>query len=248
MFTAKLNEPRKSIPLLNKRSLQILYLNSMTQQIRHKARNLSLPHLALVLFLATCLCVFIVIIVEVVLEHETHVDEFIFTRLQRFNSPALTRAATLITFFGSDVFLFPAYAILVLFYLFRKNIRLAVIITMTGLVSKLLLNSLKLIFQRTRPEDPLLHGVKGFSFPSGHSFSAFTFFGLLIYIIWRQPRIAKPVKWLLSVFFFLFALCIALTRVYLHLHFASDVMAGFCLSMIWLALTFWLIKILDLTP
>jgi undecaprenyl-diphosphatase len=82
----------------------------------------------------------------------------------------------------------------------------------------------------------LLENVKGFSFPSGHSFSAFTFCGLLIYILW-ETQVNSLVKWLGTIALFVFAALIATSRVYLHVHYASDVIAGFCLSILWLAIS-----------
>ncbi|HEX8278805.1 MAG TPA: phosphatase PAP2 family protein, partial [Segetibacter sp.] len=86
------------------------------------------------------------------------------------------------------------------------------------------------------PPYPLLANVKGFSFPSGHSFSAFTFCGLLIYILW-ETQISIFWKWIGSFVLFVFAAMIAVSRVYLHVHYASDVVAGFCLSVLWLTIS-----------
>ncbi len=178
---------------------------------------------------------------EIVLEHETNFDQTIVTDLSFYHSPAATSAMTFITFFGSSTFLFSAYALLIIFYLVKKNKELAIDITAIGLTSTGILFLLKAIFQRHRPLDPLVRNVTGFSFPSGHSFSSFTFYGLIAYMLW-QTNISKAWKITATILLLLFAAAIAFSRVYLQVHFPSDVIAGFCLSVVWLLLSFWILR------
>jgi membrane-associated phospholipid phosphatase len=199
--------------------------------------------LALVLFLVI-LFVFVAITDEIVLEHETGFDQNISQAIMSLESPFATRLMEMVTFFGSANFLFPAYLVLILYYLLRKNMRLALDITMIGLSSTGILFLFKEIFRRQRPVDPLIRNVTGFSFPSGHSFSSFTFFGLIIYIVWKTS-IRKAWKILISIALFLFAAIIAFSRVYLRVHYPSDVVAGFCLSIIWLMLSLWILHKTD---
>ncbi len=91
------------------------------------------------------------------------------------------------TFFGSNIILLPAYVLLTAYSLFyKKNTMVSLNIVTIGISSTALLFLIKDIFKRHRPLDPLVQHVTGFSFPGGHSFSAFTFFGLLIYILWQK--------------------------------------------------------------
>ena len=195
--------------------------------------------LALVLFLVI-LFVFVTITDEIVLEHENGFDQNISQAISVLASPFATRLMEVVTFFGSSYFLFPAYVVLIIYYWYRKNIKLALDITMIGLSSTGILFLFKNIFQRQRPLDPLIRDVTGFSFPSGHSFSSFTFFGLIIYILWKTG-IKKMWKILVTIVLFLFAATIAFSRVYLRVHYPSDVVAGFCLSIIWLMLSLWIL-------
>ncbi|MEO7119846.1 MAG: phosphatase PAP2 family protein [Ginsengibacter sp.] len=199
--------------------------------------------LAIILFLIT-LSVFVGIADEIVLEHENSFDQTISTYIQSFTSPAMTKAMIRITFFGSSTFLFPAYVVLILFYLVRKKRTLALDITMVGLSSTGILFLFKDIFKRHRPLDPLISHVTGFSFPSGHSFSSFTFFGFLVYIAWHSD-IKKSWKIIISALLVLFATTIAFSRVYLRVHFPSDVVAGFCLSVAWLLLSLAILHQID---
>ena len=196
--------------------------------------------LALLLFVVI-LFVFVAITDEIVLEHENRFDQNISQAISSLVSPFATKLMEVFTFFGSQVFLFPAYSVLIVYYLYRKNIGLALDITMIGLSSTGILYLFKEIFQRQRPTDPLIRHVTGFSFPSGHSFSSFTFFGLLIYILWTTTGMQKVWRIVSSIILFLFAAAIAFSRVYLRVHYPSDVIAGFCLSMIWLMLSLWIL-------
>jgi len=112
---------------------------------------------------------------------------------------------------------------------------------MIGVTSTGLMFLIKFLVKRLRPSDPLLHAVNGFSFPSGHSFCSFTFFGILMYIVWKDLKLNKAGKWILTSLLFFIAFTIALSRVYLHVHYASDVLAGFCLSVAWLTFSYWII-------
>jgi undecaprenyl-diphosphatase len=199
--------------------------------------------LALVLFIVI-LFVFVAITDEIVLEHETGFDQNISHAISLLVSPFTTKLMEVVTFFGSFNFLFPAYLVLIIYYLSRKNIKLALDITMIGLSSTGILFLLKEIFKRQRPLDPLIRNVTGFSFPSGHSFSSFTFFGLIIYILWTTG-ISKAWKISATILLFLFAAIIAFSRVYLRVHYPSDVVAGFCLSIIWLMLSLWILHKVD---
>ncbi|MDQ2718806.1 MAG: phosphatase PAP2 family protein [Bacteroidota bacterium] len=196
--------------------------------------------LAIFLFLLT-LFVFVYIADEIVLEHETHFDQNILSAIAPLHSSGMTSVMKVFTFFGSSTFLFPAYSLLIIYFLIKKNKQIAIDIAAIGLTSTGILFLLKDIFQRHRPLDPLIRNVTGFSFPSGHSFSSFTFYGLAAYLLW-QTNMSKTWKIIVTIFLFLFPALIAFSRVYLQVHFPSDVVAGFCLSVVWLVLSFWILQ------
>lgn len=103
-----------------------------------------------------------------------------------------------------------------------------------NLVCVVLLNTaLKYLVQRPRPDGFRLISESGYSFPSGHSMVAMAFFGLLIWMVWRYHRHdVMRVVW--CVVFGLVIVMVGVSRIYLGVHYASDVLAGFCVSLIWL--------------
>ena len=217
-------------------------MDKVTQDTKKKAKGITLGLvIAIILFLATVF-IFWRITDEIVLEKDGGFDDVVFKMLSHYTNPATTYIMLLFTFFGSTKFLLPAYILLAGFFLFYKRNRWqSLSVAAIGLTSIGLLFLLKNIFHRHRPLEPLTKNVIGYSYPSGHSFSSFTFFGLLTYIIW-QTNIPKIWKWILSIVFIGMAACIAISRVYLHVHFASDVVAGFCLSIIWLSISLLILK------
>jgi undecaprenyl-diphosphatase len=93
---------------------------------------------------------------------------------------------------------------------------------------------LKFIVQRPRPEGFRLICASGYSFPSGHSMIAMAFFGLIIYFVWHYEEDRRQC-WIWTICFSIVIALIGISRIYLGVHYASDVVAGFCVSMAWLA-------------
>lgn len=93
---------------------------------------------------------------------------------------------------------------------------------------------LKFLVQRPRPEGFRLAAETGFSFPSGHSMAVMAFFGLLIWMVWHYER-DRAVRIGCSVALAALIVAVGVSRIYLGVHYASDVVAGFCVSLAWLA-------------
>ena len=105
-----------------------------------------------------------------------------------------------------------------------------------NLVGVVALNQMcKFLVQRPRPEGFRLIAESGYSFPSGHSMVAMAFYGLLAWMAWHYER--DPFVRRVSVAgFTLVVVLVGISRIYLGVHYASDVIAGFCLALAWLAL------------
>lgn len=185
---------------------------------------------------------FFFLVKEIVLENEQTLDNWGWNMIAPLRSPLMTEFMKGITLMGSWYFLIPAYLLLIFWLLFYKKRRtLSLDIFSIAITSTLVMFTIKEIFKRQRPLEPLLHAVPGFSFPSGHSFSSFTFFGLLVYIIADSNRLSRPMKWLGGILCILLASIIAISRVYLKVHYPSDVIGGFLLCLIWLGISFWVL-------
>jgi undecaprenyl-diphosphatase len=156
-------------------------------------------------------------------------DERVFQYLLHLVSDVHTSIMQSVSFLGSHLFLVPAWLfLLVIFYFVEKNKWYVIKILTISLSTLLLMLSMKFFFNRPRPLIPLLKEVPGLSFPSGHAFMSFVFYGVLIYIVYLEVKN----KWLKGFIFILLSLLIfsiGLSRVYLRVHYASDVIAGFLL-------------------
>ena len=95
--------------------------------------------------------------------------------------------------------------------------------------------ALKEIVQRPRPEGFRLIAETGYSFPSGHSMVAVAFYGFLIWLIIRFEE-DRLQRWIWSLALFFVVVMIGMSRVYLGVHYFSDVIAGYCVAAVWLVL------------
>jgi len=185
---------------------------------------------------------FVYIIREVVLNNKQTLDNWGWGIVAPLRSPQMTSFMRTITYMGSWYFLIPAYLVLIgWFLLYRKRKSLSMDIFSIAVTSTVVMFTIKEIFKRDRPLEPLLHAVPGFSFPSGHSFSSFTFFGLLVYVIVDSKHIRTIWKWIGSICCLLLATIIAVSRVYLKVHYPSDIIGGFLLCVVWLGISFWVL-------
>ena len=105
---------------------------------------------------------------------------------------------------------------------------------LTGVVGTAGLNViLKHIIQRKRPNINRLILEEGYSFPSGHSMMSMTFYGMLIFLIFKYVK-NTTLKWTLIVILTILLSTIGITRIYLGVHYPSDVIGGFVVSLTYL--------------
>ena len=160
-------------------------------------------------------------------------DEKLFSLISLYTTESRTYFIRLITFLGDHEFLIPANLILIFYFLIKKNKPLALIVTITALSSLGLMSLLKNIFRRHRPEQPLIDGITNFSFPSGHAFMSVAFYGLLIWLA-AISITNKRFRRIIIGMLLLLILAIGFSRIYLRVHYTTDVVAGFCMGFTWL--------------
>jgi membrane-associated phospholipid phosphatase len=197
--------------------------------------------LIIVLFLVSLLS-FAYLIRNVIVLQETGFDQRVFNALQPYVTPANNRFMLAFTFLGTHRFLIPANLLLIAYFLFiRKEKWYSIKVPAIALSSLGLMFALKNFFGRPRPDVPLLFEAEGLSFPSGHALFSITFYGLLVYILYHAVK-NKGLKWTLIVLLVALMLVIGFSRVYLRVHYASDVIAGFAVGFMWLVFTIWLLN------
>ncbi len=196
---------------------------------------------ALVLFIVAVVAFFA--FVYLIFNHQNEKFDFrVFNQLQNIVSPGLTRLMEFITYTGSHHFLIPANLVLIIYFLFiKKHKWYSIKIPVIAIGGVSLMSILKQIFNRPRPLIPLLEPVSGLSFPSGHALMSMSFYGLLIFLVWENVK-DKTLKWSLTIFLSLWILLVGFSRIYLRLHYFSDVMAGFAAGIIWLSISIWVLR------
>ncbi|MCW3116008.1 MAG: phosphatase family protein [Chitinophagaceae bacterium] len=213
-----------------------------SQRIREGVfKHLTLKLAAISGLFVACLYTFGYILAEVVYEDEKKIDNSIFTFFDKISSDRLVEIMKSLTFFGSHIFLLPAYSLLILYFIARKKYRYGLHIAIIALSSTALLFALKNITRRSRPDMPFVKDITNFSFPSGHALSAFIFFSIYIYIVWHG-HLPLQLKWIYTAFLCALAAAVGASRIVLRVHYPTDVIAGFCLGIIWVMSSFWIMK------
>lgn len=114
-----------------------------------------------------------------------------------------------------------------------KDKKTSILIWVNLIISTLLNQILKYIIQRPRPTEFRLIDESGYSFPSGHSMISAAFYGFFIYLIYKNVK-NKYLKWGLVTLLSLLIILIGISRIYLGVHYTSDVLAGFLISISYL--------------
>ena len=145
-------------------------------------------------------------------------------------SDFFTPIAKIITQLGGAIFLIILSLALIISL---KNKKVSILILLNLIISTTLNQVLKFIIQRPRPTEFRIIDEKGYSFPSGHSMVSAAFYGFLIYLIYKNIK-NKYLKWGLITLLSCIVLLIGTSRIYLGVHYTSDVIAGFLISISYL--------------
>lgn len=203
---------------------------------------LSVELIIILLLFVLSFFVFIFIARRIFWQKKDDFDFAVFNFMKPLISELRTDTMEFFTFLGTHTFLVPMNFLLIGYFLFIKRHRwYSITIPVVSLGGVSLMFILKNLFGRARPQDPLLSSVSGLSFPSGHALISVAFYGLLIYLVWHNIS-HKIIRWVLIVLLLVLILIIGLSRIYLRVHYASDVLAGFAMGIIWLVLSIWILR------
>jgi len=180
--------------------------------------------------MAVCgLAAFAAMAVPVILGRSIAFDLPVRAAIHQWASPPATIALRAITMIGSEYFLVPLAALLVWRWLRRGERTAAYHLVLGALSAEAVAQLLKALIHRPRPEIFFsLLPAETHSFPSGHAFVPAVYFGILVGILAPRP------PWRAAVV--LLAALLGFSRVYLGFHYPSDVVAGWSLALLWLAL------------
>ena len=141
-----------------------------------------------------------------------------------------TPIAKFITNFGGAIFLI---VLTITLFILIKNKKIGLSIFSNLVIITILNQLLKRILQRPRPTEYRIIEETGYSFPSGHSMVSMAFYGYLIYLIYKYVK-NKYIKWISIVLLSILICSIGVSRIYLGVHYTSDVLGGFFISISYL--------------
>lgn len=188
-----------------------------------------------ILLIGACCFVFIEFADEVIEMELKSFDNPIIQYIYGFRTPLLGEIMSAVTSLGSVTGIMIGMSIALIFLLIARQWweGLFLIVSVSG--SSLLNYYLKWLFKRDRPTFNPLVDESGYSFPSGHSMVSFSFIGILGYLLTTMVR-KKSMKVLILTLSTLLILLIGFSRIYLGVHYPSDVIAGFAAGCAWLVI------------
>lgn len=215
-------------------------MKNLVRILLNHLAQLSLRFILLSLLFLLGLAVQIDLTKDVFHDGDTGFDTRLFALASRTTSPGMTRAMRWISFLGSDEYLLVVPVVMALVLSFYKKmqwygLKVLVICLTTALLNQLL----KYLHQRPRPLLGLQE-ASGMSFPSGHAMIGGVFYGLVIYIVLSTVK-SQAWRWVLTILFTALILLVGWSRIYLRMHYATDVMAGYLIGALWLLLSLYLL-------
>lgn len=199
---------------------------------------------AWVIWLGVCLLLLFGLanLAEEVLEQEAFAfDEAILLWINGFANPTLDRVMLTATRLGDPEVVVPLTCVGVVWLWWRWRWRIAAIFAITCIGGAVLSTGFKLLFEKARPALwPQLITETSYSFPSGHALGAMVLYGFSAYLLaqWFQPQ-----KRLIYGVAALLIGSIGFSRIYLGVHWPTDVVAGYSIGFLWLSLCVGLLQL-----
>ena len=195
--------------------------------------TIDMGDLALLMLSVLCLAVFVCLLIKVFKGRAIRIDELGYLLfVERLRSPVLTVAMKAVSNLASLPFIVGVLVAAMLWAPCRAHVVWAIL--NVGAISAID-QLLKVLVRRPRPQGFWLVEAPGLSFPSGHSMAAMAFYGYGIWLVQYGVR-GLPFGAAIEVALACVILAVGVSRIYLGVHFASDVLGGFCLSFVWLVL------------
>lgn len=182
------------------------------------------------------LLIFIILSILVLNKKDIYLDSIVYKSISKYISNDLTSVIKYLTYFGSALVVI---SITLFTLIFVKNKKYSFYMALNLIIITILQLILKNIFTRSRPLDINLITETGYSFPSGHSLTAFVFYGFIIYLIYVSKIKNKKIYITL---FSLLIIVTGLSRIYLGVHFFTDVIGGFSFALSYLIIYISLVK------
>ena len=182
-------------------------------------------------FISTICIVFFLIIGLYLIEiNDNVIDKNIYNFIISFKSSGVTKFFKIITSFAGIEFMI----ISVIVVLLLKRLKHKRFFIILNLVNDIILNTLlKFLFKRERPFDLMLIEESGYSFPSGHTMVACIFYGFIIWLI-NKSNYSRKIKIVINSFLIILIILIGISRIYLGVHYVSDVIGGYLISISYL--------------
>jgi undecaprenyl-diphosphatase len=160
------------------------------------------------------------------------IDQLMFKFFETIRTDALDSFCMFLRDFGSSKMYLSFAVIILIFSIIRKRIWTGVFLFVTLLTARLVVTILKDFYERPRPTS-MYYLESGLSFPSGHAVMATSFFLTLSFIlIVLDTRLMKQRR-IFQVVALIMILLISMSRIYLHVHHLSDIIAGWLVGYVW---------------
>lgn len=174
-------------------------------------------------------CIFIIWTILVITNNLTLFDDKIYQFIISFQNDTLTNIMKVITSLANPLTIVSLclISLLSLIWKYKASIYLIIVTIITTLFNFLTKN----IVLRTRPDHLRLIEETGYSFPSGHAMGSIAFYGFIIFLL-SKSKINKNLKIFLSVIIGLTIFLIGISRIYIGVHYPSDIIGGFLLGYI----------------
>ncbi|UOY92947.1 phosphatase PAP2 family protein [Ectobacillus sp. JY-23] len=190
--------------------------------------------LSIIIIFIVCLILFIVLSLSYT--KLGTFDTVISSYIQHFRTRPGIYFFQCMTYVGSIRMYVPVICILSIYCAVRKKLLNICFLVFNLWGSRYLNQVLKLWYQRPRPDIHTLTTATGYSFPSGHAMNAAAFLGFIAYLIITEHQLRLWQKTILLVFTTLMILSISISRVYLGVHYPTDIIAGSAAGIAWLLL------------